>query len=243
MVLADAARSRPLVFLFGLAVVSLLGLLLLPPVPQLQSYHLFADERTLFGVPNFWNVVSNLPFILIGAIGVLRVRGSTSATIIFLSIFMTGFGSSYYHWYPDDAALFWDRLPMAIGFMAILAYLIEERIDAQVGAKLLWPLIALGVASLLLWRSTDDLRLYVWVQFFPCLVLPLVFWMFPSRHTGTLLWLAAAGLYALAKLLEYSDAAIYSGARVLSGHTFKHLVAAGACYAILRAFQTRRPIT
>lgn len=243
MVLADAVRSRPLVFLFGLAAVSLLGLLLLPPVPQPQSYHLFADDRTLLGIPNFWNVISNLPFMIIGAIGLLRVHGSMSATIIFLSIFMTGFGSSYYHWHPDDAALFWDRLPMAIGFMAILAYLIEERIDAQVGAKLLWPLIALGVASLLLWRSTDDLRLYGWVQFFPCLVLPLVFWMFPPKHTGTLLWLVAAGLYALAKLLEYSDAAIYSGARVLSGHTLKHLVAAGACYAILRAFKTRRALT
>ena len=105
-----------------------------------------------------------------------------SASVIFLGVFLTGFGSSYYHWQPDDAGLFWDRLPMAVGFMAILSYVIEERIDAKVGAALLWPLVALGVVSLLLWRWTDDLRLYGWVQFFPCVVLPLVFWLFPSRQ-------------------------------------------------------------
>ena len=65
----EAIRSHPLVFLFGLAAVSLLGLLLVPPIPQSQIYHGFADQRTLFGIPNFWNVVSNLPFVLVGAAG------------------------------------------------------------------------------------------------------------------------------------------------------------------------------
>lgn len=243
MTLAGTIRSRPLVFLFGLAAVSLLGLFLLPPIPQPQSYHLFSDQRTLWGVPNFWNVVSNLPFILVGATGLWRVRGNTSATVIFLGVFLTGFGSSYYHWHPDDASLFWDRLPITIAFMAILANLIEERIDARVGAALLWPLVALGVVSLLLWRSTDDLRLYGWVQFFPCVVLPLVFWLFPPKYTGAGYWIAAAGLYALAKLLEFADVAVYSVVPILSGHTLKHLAAAGACYAILRAFETRRTLT
>jgi hypothetical protein len=34
-------------------------------------------------------------------------------------------------------------------------------------AAILWPLLVLGVVSLLVWRWTDDLRLYGWVQFFP----------------------------------------------------------------------------
>lgn len=33
----------------------------LPRIPQPQWYHLFADRRTLFGIPNFGDVVSNLP--------------------------------------------------------------------------------------------------------------------------------------------------------------------------------------
>lgn len=243
MTLADAIRSRPLVSLFGLAAVSLFGLLLLPPIPQPQNYHLFADDRALFGIPNFWNVASNLPFVIIGAVGVLRVRGNASARMIFLGVFLTGFSSSYYHWRPDDAGLFWDRLPMAVAFMAILANMVEERIDAKAGAALLWPLMALGVISLLVWRGTDDLRLYGWVQFFPCLTLLLLIWLFPPKYTGTGYWLAAAVCYALAKLLESADAKIFSAGHILSGHTLKHFMAAAACYAILRVFETRRPVT
>jgi hypothetical protein len=242
MTLTDAIRSRPQIFLFGLAATSLLGLWLLPPIPQSQSYHRFADQVTLLGIPNFWNVVSNLPFIAVGALGMARVRDSLSAWIFFLGVFLTGFSSSYYHWQPDDPGLFWDRLPMSIAFMAILANVIEERIDARVGRALLWPLIALGVASLLLWLRTGDLRLYAWVQFFPCIALPLMFALLAPKYTGTVYWFAAAGLYVLAKILEYSDGAIYAAGHVMSGHTLKHLAAAGACYAILRAFEVRQPV-
>jgi len=242
MGLKGAIRSHPLVFLFGLAAVSLLGLLFVPPIPQPQGYHRFADQQTLLGIPNFWNVVSNLPFILVGVIGLWRVR-ELSARIFFLGVFLTGFSSSYYHWYPNDIGLFWDRLPMSVAFMGILAYVIEERIDAKVGRALLWLLVALGVFSLLLWLRIDDLRLYGWVQFFPCLVLPLIFWLFPPKYSGTWYWFAAAGWYGLAKVLEAADAMVYSaGGHIMAGHALKHVAAAGACYAILRAFQTRQPI-
>ena len=243
MGLTGAIRSRPLVFLFGLAAVSLAALfLLVPPVPQSQIYHGFADQRTLLGVPNFWNVVSNLPFILVGALGLKYFRRDLSAGMFFLGVFLTGFSSSYYHWAPNDIGLLWDRLPMAVAFMAILANVIEERIDARVGNALLWPLVALGIASLLIWLRFDDLRLYGWVQFFPCIVLPLVFWLLAPRYSGTWYWFAAAGWYLLAKVLEYADAAIYSAGHIMGGHALKHVAAAGACYAILRAFQTRQTV-
>jgi hypothetical protein len=131
---------------------------------------------------------------------------------------------------------------MAISFMAILAITVEERVNARAGAVLLWPLIAIGVLSLLLWRRTGDLRLYVWVQFFPCLALPLIFLAFPPKYSGPFYWLIAAALYALAKLFEFYDRAIYSAGAILSGHTLKHLAAAAACAAILRYFQKRQPI-
>jgi len=84
---------------------------------------------------------------------------------------------------------------MAISFMAILAITIEERVDRRAGAILLWPLIAIGIASLLVWRWTGDLRLYAWVQFFPCLALPLIFLLFAPKFSGTIYWLIAARLY------------------------------------------------
>ena len=242
---AANVRARPLTFLFGIAAISLLGLFLLaPPIPQSQIYHAFADQRTIFGIPHFWNVVSNLPFIVVGAMGLLHVRGNLSASTFFLGVLLTGFGSSYYHWNPNDIGLFWDRLPMSIAFMAALAYVIEERIDERVGRMLLWPLILLGIVSLIVWIRTDDLRLYAWVQFFPCVVLPLMFWLLAPKFTGTPYWFAAAGLYIFAKVLEYADAAIHSATgHMMSGHALKHLAAAGACYAIYLAFTKRQPVS
>jgi hypothetical protein len=106
----------------------------------------------------------------------------------------------------------------------------------------LWPLAAIGVFSLLLWRWTDDLRLYGWVQFFPYVAIPSLFLLFPPKYSGAYYWILAAALYALAKLFEFYDRAIYSIGSLLSGHTLKHLAAAGACVMILRYFQRRRPI-
>ncbi len=242
MIPIGTTQNIPLLVFLGLMVASLAGLLLLPPVPQDQSYHQFADQRALSVIPNFWNVVSNLPFIAIGAIGLARFRDDPATIVIFLGIFLTGFGSAYYHWSTSDGALFWDRLPMTLAFMAILSAAVEERVDARLGVMLLWPLLALGVFSLLLWRWTGDLRLYGWVQFFPCLALPLMFWLLPPKYTGTSYWIAAAALYVLAKILEFQDRAIFSAGHILSGHTLKHLAAAAACYAVLRHYEVRRPV-
>ena len=237
-----AKRNGPLLIFLGLMGASLAALLLLPPILQDQGYHQFADVRALFGIPNVWNVISNLPFIVIGAVGLAQCRDDAATVIIFFGILLTGFGSSYYHWSPNDDTLFWDRLPMALAFMAILANVVAERVNAKAGAILLWPLLAIGVFSLLVWRWNGDLRLYGWVQFFPLLTLLLMLLLLPPKYTGTLYWIVAAALYALAKVLEHFDDAIYSIGHVVSGHTLKHLVAAAACLVVLRYFQTRRLI-
>ena len=241
----DYARIKPnlpvLVF-FSLMVISLGGLLLLPPISQDQTYHQFADQRTLFGIPNFWNVVSNLPFLAVGAAGLRRFRQDPATVVFFLGVFLTGIGSSYYHWDPNDSTLFWDRLPMTLSFAAILAVVVEERVSSRAGDILLWPALAVGVFSLLLWRWTDDLRLYFWVQFFPALAVISLFLVCPPKYTGTQYWIGAGALYALAKLFEFTDKPVYSAGGLLSGHTLKHLAAAASCFAILRYFQIRQPV-
>jgi len=242
MMLESHKNSHRVLAFLALMVASPVGLLLLPPISQDQNYHAFADQRTILGIPHFWNVVSNLPFIAVGVAGIRHSQRNPAIFVLFLGVLMTGFGSSYYHLDPNDHTLFWDRLPMSISFMAILALAIEERLDAKAGAVLLWPSIGIGVFSLLLWRWTGDLRLYGWVQFFPCIALPLLFILFPPKYSGTSYWLIAAALYALAKLFEFYDGAIYSIGSILSGHTLKHLAAAAACFAILRYFQKRQPI-
>jgi hypothetical protein len=157
-------------------------------------------------------------------------------------VFLTGIGSSYYHWNPNDGTLFWDRLPMTLSFAAILGLVVEERVSPKAGAILLWPALAIGVFSLLLWRWTDDLRLYFWVQFFPALAVASLFLLYPPRYTGTFYWIAAGLLYAIAKVFEFADEPVYSIGGLLSGHTLKHLAAAAACFAILRYFQVRQPV-
>jgi len=187
-----AKEHLPVVVFFGLLAVSLGGLLLLPPVPQDQSYHQFADQRTILGIPNFWNVASNLPFVAVGAAGFRRFRDDPATVVFFLGVFLTGIGSSYYHWDPNDGTLFWDRLPMTLSFAALLALVVEERVNARAGAILLWPALAIGLFSLLLWRWTDDLRLYFWVQFFPGLAVLLLFLLYQPKYTGTHYWIVAA---------------------------------------------------
>ena len=241
MGLTASIRSRPLTFLFGLAAISLLGLMLfVPPIPQSQIYHGFADQRTLFGIPNFWNVVSNLPFVLVGAAGLHYLRSNLSAGVFFLGVFLTGFSSSYYHWAPDDAGLFWDRLPMSIAFMAILANQIEERIDADVGRKMLWPLVALGLVSLLVWRWTDDLRLYGWVQFAPLVAIVYMLIAYRGRYTHRVYLLGGLIFYALAKVFELGDSVVYSMTdRAISGHSIKHLLAAVSPYCVYLMLRKR----
>jgi Ceramidase len=242
LMLTRAKSVHPLLVLAGLMAASLAVLTLLPKIPQDQAYHLFADQRALVGIPNFWNVVSNIPFIVVGAVGLARFRDDAATIVLFLGFFLTGIGSAYYHWDPNDGTLFWDRLPMTISFAAIFSLVVQERMGARVGSILLWPMLAIGVASLLAWLWTDDLRLYFWAQFFPGVALIALFALYPARYTHAYYWLVAASLYALAKLFEFTDYPIYSLGRLLSGHTLKHLSAAAACFVILRYFELRRPI-
>jgi hypothetical protein len=242
-VIALGAKSnQPLWILAGLTAASLVGVLLLPAIPQDQAYHLFADRRTMLGIPNFWNVVSNIPFLVVGAVGLARGSKDPATIVLFLGFLLTGIGSSYYHWHPSDATLFWDRLPMTLSFAAIFALVVKERVGERAGASLLWPMLAIGVGSLLLWLRVDDLRLYFWAQFFPGLALLVLLGLYPAKYTHSRYWLIAVGFYALAKLFEFSDGAIYSFGQIVSGHTLKHLAAAAAGFVLLRYFRLRRPL-
>src|SRR5688572_14755518 len=46
-----------------------LAVLALPPIPSPPHYANFADRRTILGIANFSDVISNVPFLLIGAWG------------------------------------------------------------------------------------------------------------------------------------------------------------------------------
>jgi hypothetical protein len=55
-----------LLFYLSLFLITGLGLFLTKPIPQSLEYHNFADQRTFIDISNFNDVMSNLPFIIIG---------------------------------------------------------------------------------------------------------------------------------------------------------------------------------
>jgi hypothetical protein len=241
-----------------LAVFALAGIavfLLLPPLRQAEAYHHFADARTMFGLPNFLNVISNAPFAVFGVmglwfVGTQRALGKSFVeaverlpfAVFFAGAFLTCFGSGYYHWNPNDATLTWDRLPMTLAFMGLLAAMIAERIEVRTGLWLLWPLVLAGAASVWWWRYSGNLWPYACAQFFSILLIGLMLVLFPPRYTRTVDLLWVTGFYVLAKILEALDVPIYTLThQFVSGHTLKHLAASVSVYWVLRMLQRRSP--
>jgi hypothetical protein len=233
-------RFRPHLLL-ALALAMVLAIAAQPAIHQPLAYHHFADTRTLFGVPNFWNVASNLPFLLVGLAGLawLRRHGDhveaelrAAWWVLCAGVALVAVGSGAYHWAPSNASLVGDRLPMTLAFMAFAAIVLGEHISLRAARLALWPLLLAGVASVLYWRATDDQRPYALVQFLPVLLIPLVLVLYPLPGRGAV-W-TALGCYVLAKLLEAFDVAIYDMlGHAISGHSIKHVAAAGAMAALL----------
>ena len=233
--------------LIGGFVAAIVLVLVLYPggYPQDVRYHDFADTRAWLGIPNTLNVVSNAGFLAVfvgwlcasgaphPAFGhPLPASGERGEVIFFLGIFLTSIGSSYYPLAPDNARLPWDRLGMAIAFMALLAILVERRITPR--APLLWLLAfeVFGIASVIVSGVRDDLRLYAVAQFFPLIV---VLFLIEG-------WLWGAGAaYLIAKACELADGPIYRALHeTVSGHTLKHLFAALGIWFIWRWLRSPR---
>lgn len=234
-----------LAFLTLLAAVSVFSL---GHIPQAVSYHNFCDSRSVFGISNFANVVSNLPFVVIGMTGFHLLQQAAvppnTAVICFflcLGIILTGLGSAYYHLSPDNGTLVFDRLPMTLVFMSLLAMIIGESVSPAIGAMVLIPLLAIGIGSVLWWRFTEstgegDLRLYILVQYYPMILIPLILLLFPSPagKQGLPLLLWAFAWYLIAKIGEHLDCRILSSLGFISGHSLKHLAAAASTWCLVK---------
>jgi hypothetical protein len=243
--------------LFAVAVLTVIILLVLDPISQDSAYHHFSDNGTVLAIPNAFNVLSNIPFIIVGVLGIVKMLRRQCLTIVrqnkyaylvlFLGAALVAFGSAYYHLWPNNQTLVWDRLPMTIAFMGLLSVIISEFISVKVGKILLLPLLALGLLSVFYWHYTEsngvgDLRLYVFVQFFPIIAIPIILLTFTSlfNRVSSYWWLMSC--YLLAKVLEHFDEAIHDVLVVLSGHSIKHIAAAVGLYMLLRGFQMRESV-
>ena len=222
------------------------------PIAQWANYHAFADGRTWLGVPNAANVLSNLPFLFVGAWALWRLRRAPAASpslvawrVFALALVSTAAGSSVYHWAPSNASLVGDRLAIAWACAALLSAFLGERVATHWSrAKVLVPALAVATFGVVFWWLTEragvgDLRLYLFVQFLPMLLVPLGLALrlpaMTPTATPTGAWWAVLGCYAAAKLAERADPGIYAALGGLSGHTLKHLAAAAGSAWLLRA--------
>jgi hypothetical protein len=230
------------VLLIFLAVSSLIFLLLHGPIPQSVSYHSFADHNTFYGINNFYNVVSNFPFLMVGAVGIFFILKhnfslKSARLCFFIGIFFTGLGSAYYHYDPSSSTLVWDRLPMTIAFMSFFAFILFRNFSFQNNDSILVVLLLTGIFSIVYWhvgelKGNGDLRWYALVQFYPVVaIIIILLWNGNDRQMlGVILW------YIAAKVFEATDEAFLSLTEVVSGHTIKHLMAACAAMHLLVLF-------
>lgn len=221
------------------------------PIPQPQSYHNFADQRTFLGIPNFWNVLSNILYALAGIWGIFLL--CSPGKVLFIDdrerwpwlgvstgLILTALGSAYYHLAPDNFRLVGDRLAMVVVFMSFATALITERINVKFGL-LLWPvLLAIGFYSVLHWYRVDDLRLYLGLQVFTALVV-LVMVFAPSSYSRSSDLAVVLLLFGLAFLFETYDpeVATFTENRI-SGHTLKHFAGGIAGIWLMRMLWKRR---
>jgi hypothetical protein len=215
-----------------LAIISLISIiivLIIPPVEQDISYHNFSDKIDMNGVSNFWNVLSNLPFLIVGIYGILNLNRfekiKTQISVFFTGVALVALGSGYYHYSPDNNTLIWDRLPMTIAFTALMSIVISEFINLKKGKQLLIPLIILGIISIMYWIYFNDLRLYVLIQFYPMIAIPIVLILFKQNISDTIAYWCLLASYILAKLFENYDYEIHNTLKIISGHSLKHIMA------------------
>lgn len=250
------ARPAFLTLLFS----ALAGLAwLLPPIPQPQSYHLFADRSSCLGIAHCADTASNLFFVLAGLAGLafLASRDGHRAfadrrerlpyLMFFLAVVLVGIASAYYHLAPDDARLAWDRAAVAAALMAWFAAIVCERTDVVWGRRLLPLLLAAGLGSVAYWDWSEsagrgDLRAYGLMQLVPFVFVPLLLRLYPPRYSNDRDIFAVLGLYLAALLCDLLDRPVAAATGFVSGHTLKHLLAAGAALLIVFSLRRRRPL-
>lgn len=240
-------REKYLLLLVGISAAATFGIFSVPSIEQDSAYHSFADNRNFLHIPNFFNVVSNLPFVVIGIAGIYQLSigkpklASHSIKMILLVFFaglvMTGLGSGFYHYHPDNFTLVWDRLPLTVSFTAFFCLVVAECISTRIAIRLLPWLVVAGVLSVCYWYFSElngqgDLRFYILVQYLPVVLIPLILWLYNSNAKGCAYIWSVLGAYVLAKIAESFDTLLYQHLVFISGHTIKHLLASIGTYFV-----------
>ncbi len=217
-------------------------------IAQPPHYNDFADHSALLGIPHAGDVLSNAGFALVAIWGWLALwphrhsdplrAGWPGYRLFLIGLFLTAFGSAFFHLAPGNDRLTWDMLPIALAGAGLL---VGVRGDTQGGSKTNIEAIGLGLfaaASVAWWVYTDrhgagDLRPYLLLQVLPLILIPLWQAIYRAPRTERIAFAAAMGLYVVAKITEVLDHQIANTLGFVSGHTLKHLIATAATAAVV----------
>ena len=261
-----AATARPAVRSTGTStrglemglLVACLALLALgawgPSITQPSHYHAFADQRALFGVPNMMDVLSNVAFAGSGLVGAWRIRrlprGAISpvqhslADLFFAGLLMTAVCSAWYHVEPQDLGLTVDRCGMAIAFAGLLGLAAATRVSDRAGQWLTLAVLVCGAWSIWTWSTSANVLPWAVLQYGGIALMLCLGLLAPCDGALPVSWTTVILVYALAKVLEQTDAQVYHlTGELVSGHTLKHIIASFAALPVLWALsRATRPL-
>jgi hypothetical protein len=237
-------------FALLVAMLALLAVAIVAPaVAQSAQHHHFADQRAWGWLPFAADVLSNLPFLLWGGLGltllarqapgvghrpVAASRGLTS--LFFAGLVVTAFMSALYHWQPDDAGLVFDRLGMVVAFAGLMGLAAAGRVSARAGELLALAVLLLGPLSIWVWSASGNVLPWAVLQFGGMLLVLCLALLKPLPGAPAIRWGWVIVIYALAKCFELADEAVFAAtSQLVSGHSLKHVVASFAAWPVVFA--------
>ncbi|OQW48905.1 MAG: hypothetical protein A4S09_13130 [Proteobacteria bacterium SG_bin7] len=215
----------------------IISIIIWPKLPTQDSpaYFNFAGEPS-------HNILSNIPFLLVGLFGILSLRWRkitkinflTSSYIFSLGIILTAFGSTYFHAYPTPETLFWDRLPMAITFSGMLGVITTDRLFPQLKTGFIYLILLISILTVINWSfGNRDLRPYLIIQFVGGFYVFLTAICTPSNILANKKVFLSTFFYVLAKVFEVYDLQTLETLKITNGHTLKHFSAAISALLLL----------
>ena len=193
-------------------------------IPLPQEYHNFADKRIFLGIPNMMNVISNFVFLIPAIIYFKRTKQNT---LLILHIILLSIASGYYHLNPSDETIFWDILMIATTSMIVLIMISDTKYGLL--------LYSYAIFSILYWKYSDDLRLYILILIGVPLYIVLKYYknINLKKYIYVIVFMGI-----LTRISEHNDHEIYEFTNYqISGHTLKHIFAIIAVWYVVKLLQ------
>lgn len=198
----------------------------------------FACDGPVLGIPHGFNVLTNVPFLLVGLWGLLYLhrRGLLADarfvnwTGLWTSVALVAFGSGAYHFFLTPATLALDRACI-VGIMAfVAAEALVVALDRSPSCRLSLLLLVVLEGSVAAWLLGATAWIYGGLQAVGGVAVLLLLIRAArrgrvGRETLRPVVLFVA-LYALAKVVEVLDEPVCRLTGVIGGHPMKHLLAA-----------------